>query len=154
MRICLRGRLEACRFELCEDEAIHGIFDPGAVFDLGLCRTLRLDERPMRLPWRALSDPLFHKRDLLRLQLLVRIRRRHEIVFVLRDEALEEVADLRLVFDDGGLLAVLGGEEACFGVEPQAGFARAWIGAVAVEAGVCEDGADVLVEANRLRRHG
>jgi hypothetical protein len=104
----------------------------------------------MRLPRGTLADPFFDQSDLRRLDLLVRIRRGHHLVLIRRKEALEEAALVRLAFDDGRFLPLLRGEETGFGVETQARFARARIGAVAVEAGVREDGADVLVKADGL----
>ena len=104
----------------------------------------------MRLPWGALLDPCLDLGDLLRLELFVRLRRRHDFIFVGRNQALEEAALVRLAFDHGGRFAVLGREESGFRVQPQPCLARSRIGAVAVKAGIGEDGADVLIELNRL----
>src|SRR5262249_60197099 len=72
--------------------------------------------------------------------------RRHDLVRVLADEAQVERALVRLLLDDGGA-AFARAEEAFLAVEAELGLAAARIGAVALEAGVGQDGTDVPVEA-------
>jgi len=103
-----------------------------------------------------LFNPRFDLRHLRGLQRLVRLGRRHDLVFVLGDDALEERALVGLALDDGrgfflAVLVLARGEEAGLGVETQAGFARAGVGAVAMEAGVGEHRADVAVELHGVR---
>ena len=105
----------------------------------------------MRLPRGALVDPGPDLGDLLRFQFFVRLRRRHDLVFVLRSNALVEGALVGLALDDGrrlflAVLVLAGGEEAGFGVEAQARLAGAGVGAVAVEAVVREHRTDIAVE--------
>jgi hypothetical protein len=156
---CLARRLEAGGVEAGADEAVDGILGPGVVGGLRQRRRLRRDERPMRLPRRALLDPAAHERDLVRPQFLMRLRRGHDFVDVRGGDAEIKTALVRLALDDGRrfLLALLVDarrEEARFGVKAQAGFARPGVRAVAVEAVVGEQGTDVAIEGGAVGREG
>ena len=81
--------------------------------------------------------------------------RRHDLLFVLGNDALVERALVGLAFDDGrrfflAVLRLARGEEARFGVEAQAGLAGGGIRAVAVEAVFGDDRSDVAVELDLL----
>ena len=150
-----RRGLESVGGELGGDEAVDGVLGPGGVGDFRQRGLLRGDERPVRLPGGALFDPALDQRDLGGLEGLVLLGRRHDLLFVLGDDALEERALVRLALDDGRrfFLAVLGHarcEEAGFGIEAEARLAGGGIGAVAVEAVFGHDRADVAVELDLL----
>jgi len=113
----------------------------------------------VRLPRRALFDPAAHERDLVGQELLMGFRRRHDLILILGEHALEEGALVGLALDDGRrffLAALVGArrEEARFGVEAEAGLAGAGVRSVAVEAVVGEQGSDVAVELHVVRREG
>jgi hypothetical protein len=98
---------------------------------------------------------MLDERDLGGLEGLVLLRRRHDLVLVLADDALEERALVRLALKDGGrlFLAVLGHarrKEAGFSVEAEARLAGTGIRAVAVEAVFGDDRTDVAVELDFL----
>ena len=78
----------------------------------------------------------------------MRIRRRHDIVRVRRDDALPELALIEIARDDRG--SALGGllEEAFLRIKTQVRLARLGVGAMAGGAVVGEDGPDVAVEAD------
>jgi hypothetical protein len=81
-----RGR-ESGRLELREDEGVDRIADPLCVLHDRQGGTLGLDERPMGLPRRALGDPLADRFLLGGLEDLPRLRRRHEVLGILGDDA-------------------------------------------------------------------
>ncbi len=151
----LGGGGEPGGLELGEDEGVDGVLGPARLVG-GRRGCDGREEGPVRLPRGALFNPRFDLRHLRGLQCLVRLGRRHDLVFVLGDDALEERALVGLALDDGrgfflAVLVLARGEEAGLGVETQAGFARAGVGAVAMEAGVGEHRADVAVELHGVR---
>src|SRR5690349_9484358 len=111
----------------------------------------------MGLPWRALFNPGFDQGDLRRLEVLVLLLRRHDVVLIRRGDALVERTLIRLALDDGGafLLAVLlaGGEKAGLGVKPQSCLARAGIRSMAMKACFRENGTDIAVEQDLCGFH-
>ena len=145
------GRLQAGGVELGAHEPVDRVLGPVVIGSLRQRRLLRGDERPVRLPRRALLDPATHERDLGGLKLLVGFGRRHDLILVGGEHALEEGALVGLALDDGrrlflALFVDAGGEETGFGVETQAGLAGAGVRAVAMEAVVRQEGADVAIE--------
>ena len=150
----LGGGLKSGSLELGEDEAVDGVLGPAALIGGGRDCDGR-HEGPVRLPFGPLFDPSLNRGDLFWPERLVRLRWRHDLIFVFGDNALVEATLVGLSLDDGWrlLLAVLGqalGEEASLGVEAKAGLARAWIWAVAVEAVVGDHRADVAIELDFL----
>ena len=101
----------------------------------------------MLLVLRPFLDPAAQDVDLSCGDLLVRLRRRHEFVFIMREDALEHAAGLGLAgFDRKGSFD---GGEGTFGrVEPEIALAFFRVEAVAGEAVVAEDGADVAIEVH------
>ena len=107
--------------ELGEDEAVDGVLGPAALVG-GRRDCNGRQQGPVRLPFGPLFDPSLNRGDLLWPERLVRLRRRHDLVGVLRRNALVEATLIGLSLDDGWRLffAVLGqalGEEAGLGVE-------------------------------------
>jgi hypothetical protein len=100
----------------------------------------------MGLPGGAFGDPGFEESDFAGFELSMGLGWRHDFFGVFVEEALIEGAFVGFAFDDGGAAGRV--EEAGFGVESETGFAGAGVGAVAVEAGVRQDGADVFVEGD------
>src|SRR5687768_3680240 len=99
----------------------------------------------MSLPLRPLLDPSLDQCDLLGLELLARLARWHDLVFVVSGNALEQRTVTRLTGDDDHRLIRLA-EEAFLRVEPQVGLALVLVGAVAGEAVFRQDRADVAIE--------
>ena len=77
----------------------------------------------------------------------MRLRRRHELVLIRGDDALDEFADVGLAGDEGFL-----GQGGVAHVEPQLALAVRFILTVATEAVVRKDRQYVAAEAHRLRR--
>ena len=96
---------------------------------------------------RALLDPELQRVLLLLRELLVRLRGRHEVVFVRRDDALPDLA-LRKIARFDRKCAVLGRVGSFRRVEPQLGLALLRIKAVAREAVLREDGPDIAIVAD------
>ena len=117
MCIGFRRGLQTCSFQLGQHKAIHRRLHPGFVLHDRLRHALRLDQRPVRLPWGTLGDPLLHQGNLRRLQFLVRLRRRHDLILVLGKKPLKQTALVRLAFDHRRLLILFGSEETSLGVE-------------------------------------
>lgn len=106
----------------------------------------------MGLPGGAFSNPGFEKGDFAGFELSMGLGWRHDFLGVFVEKTLIEGAFVGFAFDHGG--AAGGVEEAGFGVESETGFAGAGVGTVAMEAGVRQDGADVLVEGDSRFREG
>jgi hypothetical protein len=104
----------------------------------------------MRLPRGTLSDPLFDESDLAGFELIVGLGRRHDLIGVFADEALVERAFIGLAAHHGR--TALGVKETGFGIEAETSFAGAWVRAVAMETGLCQDGADIAVEGEVCAR--
>jgi hypothetical protein len=106
----------------------------------------------MGLPGGAFGDPGFEESDFAGFELSMGLGWRHDFFGVFVNEALIKGAFIGFAFDHGGAAGRV--EEAGFRVESEAGFAGAGVGAVAVEAGVRQDGADVFVEGDSRFREG
>ena len=109
---------------------------------------LRLNKTPVWLPFRPVVDPSADDLDLFGLELLVGIRRRHDVVGTVSDKAIVEGAIVGLARYHNGIVPAFA-EEALLGVESQVRLTGAGIGTVAMEAGVREDGPHVAVERER-----
>ena len=104
----------------------------------------------MRLPLGSLENPPLHDLLLGGSQILVGLGRGHDLVGIGGDQTLPEGALAEVPGLHGRSALGSGGEEALLRIEPQAGLAGAGIRAVAVEAGVGQDGPDVAIEAHRF----
>ena len=104
----------------------------------------------MHAPLRALLDPLFDQRDLLRLQALLFIRGRHDLVGVAMENALDDQGFSWVARHDG-LAAVAAFQGECAIVEAQPAFDCLFVGAVAGVAVFREDRLDLRVEIHFLR---
>ena len=102
----------------------------------------------MRLPGRALSDPLFDQRNLSRFELLVAIRRRHDFVHIVCDKTKVEFALIGISsdYDRGSILYA--GKKTTLGIKAHVGFPGSRVRAVASEAVFGKDGSDIPVEFN------
>ena len=99
----------------------------------------------MALVFGALGDPATERFNLLGGQVLVRLRRRHAVLFVRRDQTGDELALIRLPRDDHGVASAI--QRGVRGVvEPQPALAVVGVLTVAVEAVFGKDGANVAVE--------
>ena len=104
--------------------------------------------------FRAALDPVAHQRNLALGELLAALARRHRIVLVLRRDAFEQLALLRLAGDDR-LVAAEIRERALREIQPVAVLAPLpllFIGAVAEEAVIREDGPDLALKIRRRLR--
>lgn len=104
----------------------------------------------MPLILRALGDPAAHQRDLLRRDVPIRFRRRHHVVAVVGLEAGDHLALIRLAGDDRRVPTEVARRFLRL-IEAQFGLAVLRVLAVAVKAGLREDGADVAVELDLVR---
>ena len=110
----------------------------------------RLFKGPVLLVFRALADPELECFQLLRRDLFMRLRRWHDFIGIGTDDARDDAAGLHIARLDGkasfdGFVSALGG------VETQVGLPFLRIEAMAGEAVVTEDRADVAIEVE-LRR--
>ena len=135
--------LEAKRLEARLHEMVHGVLAGG---DGGLHRR---HVSPVRLILSPLSDPALEQILLRTRELLVRVRRRHQVVGVFGEDAFDQLALVGLAGNEGllrdGVLAH---------IEAELGLALLLVGAVAEEAVVREDGSDVAVVIHPLRASG
>ena len=83
---------------------------------------------------------------------LMRLLRGHEVIFVLREDSLDDLRFFGFARDDGDLPALAGLEREFADVEPEATFAGFLIESMAMEAGVRHDRTDVTVEADGVGR--
>ena len=122
---------------------VHGVLAGG---DGGLHRR---HVSPVRLILSPLSDPALEQILLRTRELLVRVRRRHQVVGVFGEDALHQLALVGLAGNEGllrdGVLAH---------IEAELGLALLLVGAVAEEAVVGKDRADVAVVIHLLRAGG
>src|SRR4051812_40648060 len=103
----------------------------------------------MTLPFRALLDPFADGGDLGVGEGGASLWRRHAGRFIRGADAGEEAAVGRVAGADDVVRGALG-EEPFVGIEPEVGDAALVVGAVACEAVVRENGADVAVEIDGL----
>ena len=122
-------------------QSIHRVF-PGGNRSL-----LRHVIRPVLLILRALGDPTFENFFLLSGEFLVRIGRRHQLVFIGAEDPFDQIAFIRLARHEGVLL-----QSGLTHIEPQFRLAMAWVVAVAVETVVREDRPHITVELDLLRQ--
>src|SRR5437773_5455649 len=102
----------------------------------------------MFLPLRTLRDPLPQRFDLVLRQRRSRGRRRHPSLGIGAGYAFEHFACIRLAGRDGEVTAAIAAG-AFLSVKMQIGFTLGYVRAVAVEADVGEDRANVAVEFDR-----
>ena len=132
------------------DEGINGMLLPllGGVLGLRHCGAFGFLVGPVGFILRPLLDPFSDNLSLLRGEGITMLGGRHDHFRVLADDAHEGLAGLRVSRDDGLDAILVLGSSALKGVEAQIGTAFLSIRAVAEEAGVGEQGADVLVKAD------
>jgi hypothetical protein len=103
----------------------------------------------VRLVLRPLPDPAGQQFLLLGRERLLQRRRRHDLVGIFREDPVEGDAGIRITGGDRSRLD--GGIPQ---VQPQIGLPAGAVGAVAGEAVLHQDRANVLVEGDRLGRGG
>ena len=93
----------------------------------------------------ALEDPLFEGVFLCLAELMRMIGRRHDFVFVLIKDAVDQFTLFEVAWDDGteAVVVFIG---SFGGVEPETGFSGTFIDTMAIKAGVGKDGTNVPVE--------
>jgi hypothetical protein len=123
--------------------------NPGRILDVRFDRAARCDKGPVFIPGGARLDPAADQGDLGFREVLARLGGRHVIVLVRGGQTLEEIALVRFAGDNKGF-AFGRLEGAVLGVDAVLGFALLVVGAVASEALLGEDGADVAGEIDRL----
>ena len=142
---------EAVVEEASEDQLVEGILGPACLFlgELRGKRRLRFfefGERPMAFPFGARLHPLLEKGDLLGLEGFIGFGGRHEFIAVGGMEAGGDFAPFPIPGDDGDGTAFAFAESACGGIEAEIGFPMFFIGPVAGEAMIGEDGADIAIK--------
>ena len=136
--------------ELGADEGVDGVAAAGG--QRGDRDRLQRHVGPVRLVGRPLRDPATEE-FLLRLgQGLVGLLLRHQVLFVLGVEALDDLGFVGLARDDRERAALAGLEGFVAEVEAEATLARLRVEPVAVEAGVRHDRPDVAVEHDGVGR--
>ena len=138
--IRFRGGSKPHRFQLSEHECINRVLHPRGILHRGKLRTLCREERPVRLILGPFGNPAAKRFLLGGSQFLLRFRRRHPLVGIVRVNPRNQRTFFWLAGDDGrhlhGHLAA---------VEPQVPFAGGAVGSVASKAILRQDGADVPV---------
>ena len=104
---------------------------------------------PVLAPRRALGDPGLEQGQLFGGNRLMLLRRRHDLLGVLRFDALDERAQLGLAGHDRDVAFPVGLRGGLV-VEAQLGLARLLVGSVAGDAVLGEDGTDLAAEADGL----
>ena len=94
----------------------------------------------------AFQDPLLEGVFLCLAELMWMIGRRHDLVFVVIKDAVDQFTLFDIARDDGteAVVVFIG---SFGGVEPEAGFSRTFIDTMAIKASVSEDGTNVPIEA-------
>ncbi len=140
------GRMrQALALQPGQDEAVDRVTDPRLVLDGGRVGPDRRDVRPVRLVLGAGRHPAFQHFLLPVGQGFLRAGRRHHLGRLVPENTVNQLAFIGITRDDGPLLD--GGVAL---VQAQPGLARPGVGAVAGEAVLRQDGADVAV----VRRRG
>jgi hypothetical protein len=114
----------------------------------------RREEGPVPLVLRARRDPLAQHLHLRGRHRLLRLRRRHQVVGVVRHQPGEQLAGLGPAGHERRFAGLAAAQRGRAVVEPQVGLARLVVLAVAGEAVLGEDGPHVAVERGRGRRQG
>ncbi len=130
-----------------QHEMIDRVAGPRPVTHFRRWDARRQRVRPVALPLRPLRDPSAEERDLLRVQRLPELRRRHDLVGIAGGDAADQLA----VIDPGGddrRAALAIAERVFFPVEPQIGFPRLLVGPVAGVAVLGQDRPDLAVEVD------
>ena len=142
-----RGR-QALLGELDEDESVDVVADEaGVAGHVGRRVPGRRDVGPVALPFGPLLDPAAERLDLGLRERPARPLGGHPLGVIVRDDPLDQGALARLAGDDHRPVLPLR-ERPLLLVEPEARLALALVGAVALEAGLGEDRADVAVEVD------
>ena len=144
-----RGR-ESFAIEPGEDETINGIPAPLGFADGRKRRLFGLFKSPVQFILGALFDPLIDESDLLGRKTLAALRRRHLLILIRRVNAQVDFAIVELPGHDA-FHSLLFGEGAFAGIQSAAGLARLRIEAVALEAILGEDRADLGIEIDARR---
>ena len=146
--ISLGRGCDALLLQPSQNEAVNGAFDPRFIFHRGRIGLGQRQEGPVPLVRRTLFDPAPQRGDLFGRQTapLAR-RRRHEHVLVVRRDALDQRAFVRLAGDNRH------GQRPFACIQSQVGLAMFWVGPMAIET-VRKDRPDIAVKANRLGRSG
>jgi hypothetical protein len=149
-----RSRRQPFALEAGEHEAINRAARPRGRADEGRRRSSWGLEGPVFLIRGALGDPLAQRRDLSRREALVRLRRRHSFLRIIRLDALHDLAFVRLSGNDRRVALAITNRARTL-VEPQSRFTFRGILPVALETVFREDGPDVAIElelGGRARR--
>ena len=93
----------------------------------------------------AFKDPLLEGVFLCLAELMWMIGWRHDLVFVVIKDAVDQFTLFEVAWDDGteAVVVFIG---SLGGVEPETGFSGTFIDTMAIKAGVGEDGTDVPIE--------
>ena len=155
-RSTLRGALFSDDTEACMDGLARlgiGIEpDPDKVINrmrsLGQRGLARKIVGPVALPFRPLLDPLLDERNLLRLQFLLRLGRRHDVLPVLGEETEEQLAVVRLPRNDCNDPLAVGVDPALFHIQPELGLPFVFVRPVTGKAVLGENGTNIPVVAD------
>ena len=140
-----RGGRDLSLRELRADETIHRM----RRFARRHRRFRQRRVSPVRLVNRAFRDPAFDRVFLLRRQLLVRLRRRHDVVAIIGKNACDDFTLLRLTRHDRHHIILRFLQRFLTNIQPQPGLPRLRIEAVAVKAGVRKNRPNIAVKADR-----
>ena len=145
----LRG-LQPRRLDPAQHETVDVIDHERLILCLGRGHSLHRFVRPVQVVLRSLGDPLLQQRLLPFVQLLAGVRRRHQVVLVVREDAGHKFAVRRFARHDGGVIAKIGQRPlAC--VETKIGLALLGVRPVTGETVVAQQRPDIPGEINSPR---
>jgi hypothetical protein len=149
VRVGRDRRIQSGLFELPQYEIINAFDRPTGGCDLGKRRPRRRHERPVPGVLRSLSDPAPEQADLIVVEAVARIRRRHSQLGIFGRNALDQQAGLGIAGQDGAIF------HRCRSlVQPQFGLAGFVIAAVTGKTIGGKNRPYLIREANSIRRAG
>ena len=143
-RGCSRRRLEVFAFKPREDEMVDFVHRPFGILHLRRFVSFRSSERPVLAPRRTFCDPSAECLDIRIAEAWAVLGLRHEIIFIIRNDAGDHFGKLGLAGDDDGFSRLTLAQHLV--AENEGNIARLFDSAVASDAVFVQNGLDVPVE--------
>ena len=125
---------------------IDGIARPARLLDLGQLLSLGRHEGPVQAVIGARGDPALEELPVLLAERVLRVRRRHDLLFVLREDALDQLALFGVSENNGGPAGLSSALRRLALIESQTGLACLLVRAVALETVLRQNGPNPGVE--------